>query len=73
MSGKAQYPLSLLKDTQICLKLPILLFRSWAILKAEYEYTDCSNRIMSVEKFHVNGFSLWTEDFHGYSLNIHHR
>ena len=47
--------------------------RSWAILKAEYEYTDCSNRVASVQKFQVNGFTLWTEDFNGFSLDIHHR
>ena len=50
-----------------------MFYRPWAILKTEYEYTDCSNRVVSVQKFQVNGFTLWTEDFNGLSLDIHHR
>ena len=62
-----------MKITMIIVTHSFISLRSLANFKAEYEYTDCSHRITSVQKFQVNGFSSWTEDFYGYSLNVHHR
>ena len=79
MAGITKYTISYkepVKIEQLVASYFYALFfylRSWISVTAGYEYTNCPLIIWSTKRYPVNGFDLWSDDFYGYSLDVHHR